>query len=77
MTFLSGNKLSMERSPCQGRRESLSSFTEKPKTTLKPALYWLKVPSKEAMDKFFENAGEEVAKSGHILESTEVTMLTN
>ena len=35
------------------------------------------VPSKEAMDKFFENAGEEVAKSGHILESTEVTMLTN
>ena len=36
-----------------------------------------RVPSKEAMDKFFENAGEEVAKSGHILESTEVTMLTN
>jgi len=35
------------------------------------------VPSKETMDKFFENAGEEVAKSGHILESTEVTMLTN
>ena len=35
------------------------------------------VPSKEAMDKFFEIAGEEVAKSGHILESTEVTMLTN
>jgi len=35
------------------------------------------VPSKEAMDKFFENAGEEVVKSGHILESTEVTMLTN
>ena len=35
------------------------------------------VPSKEAMGKFFENAGEEVAKSGHILESTEVTMLTN
>ena len=35
------------------------------------------VPSKEAMDNFFENAGEEVAKSGHILESTEVTMLTN
>ena len=35
------------------------------------------VPSKEAMDKFFENAGEDVAKSGHILESTEVTMLTN
>ena len=35
------------------------------------------VTSKEAMDKFFENAGEEVAKSGHILESTEVTMLTN
>ena len=26
------------------------------------------VPSKEAMNKFFENAGEEVAKSGHILE---------
>ena len=35
------------------------------------------VTSKEAMDKFFENAGEEVAKSGHIIESTEVTMLTN
>ena len=35
------------------------------------------VPSKSAMDKFFEEAGEEVAKSGHILESTEVTMLTN
>jgi len=25
------------------------------------------VPSKEAMDKFFENAGEDVAKSGRIL----------
>ena len=25
------------------------------------------VTSKEAMDKFFENAGEEVANSGHIL----------
>ena len=35
------------------------------------------VPSKEAMDKFFENAGEDVANSGQILESTEVTMLTN
>ena len=35
------------------------------------------LPSKQAMDKFFENAGEEIAKSGHILESTEVTMLTN
>ena len=35
------------------------------------------VPSKSAMDKFFEEAGEEVAKSGHILESTEVTILTN
>ena len=35
------------------------------------------VPSKEAMDKFFENAEEELVKSGHILESTEVTMLTN
>ena len=35
------------------------------------------VPSKEVMDKFFEDAGEQVANSGHILESTEVTMLTN
>ena len=35
------------------------------------------VPSKEIMDKFFENSGEQVAKSGHILESTEVNMLTN
>ena len=35
------------------------------------------VPSKETMGKFFEIAGEEVAKSGHILESPEVTMLTN
>ena len=26
-----------------------------------------RVSSKEAMDKFFENAGEEVANSGHIL----------
>jgi hypothetical protein len=29
------------------------------------------------MDKFFEEAGEEIARSGHILESTEVAMLTN
>ena len=35
------------------------------------------VPSKEATDKFFQDAGEQVAKSGHILESTEMTMLTN
>ena len=35
------------------------------------------VPSKEAMDKFFENAGEEVSSQDILLESTEVTMLTN
>ena len=35
------------------------------------------VTSKEAMDQFFAKAGEKVAKSGHILESTEVTMLNN
>ena len=29
------------------------------------------------MEKFFKNAGEEVAKTGHILEFTQVTMLTN
>ena len=35
------------------------------------------VPSKEVMDKFFSEAGEEVGKSGDILESTEVIMLNN
>ena len=35
------------------------------------------VPSKGAMDAFFAEAGENVAASGHILESTEITMLTN
>ena len=35
------------------------------------------VPLKEAMDAFFAEAGEKVAASGHILESTEITMLTN
>jgi len=29
------------------------------------------------MDQIFAKAGEQVAKSGHILESTEVTMLNN
>ena len=29
------------------------------------------------VDQFFAEAGEQVAKSGHILESTEVTMLNN
>ena len=36
-----------------------------------------KVSSKEAMDEFFANAKDAVAASGHILESTEVTMLNN
>ena len=35
------------------------------------------VHSKEAMDKFMQEAGEDIAKSGHIMESTEVTFLTN
>ena len=35
------------------------------------------VHSKESMDKFMQEAGEDMAKSGHILESTEVTFLTN
>ena len=35
------------------------------------------VHSKESMDKFMRLAGEDIAKSGHILESTEVTFLTN
>ena len=34
-------------------------------------------PQKRAWDEFFDNAGEEVAKSGQNLESTEVTMLSN
>ena len=35
------------------------------------------ISSKEAMDTFFENAKEAVASSGHILETTEVTLLNN
>ena len=35
------------------------------------------IHSKEAMDKFMQEAGEDIAKSGHIMESTEVTFLTN
>ena len=35
------------------------------------------VQSKESMDKFILEAGEDIAKSGHIFESTEVTFLTN
>ena len=35
------------------------------------------VSSKEAMDEFFANAKDAVAASGHVLESTEVTMLNN
>ena len=35
------------------------------------------VHSKESMDKFMQEAGEDITKSGHILESTEVTFLTN
>ena len=35
------------------------------------------VPSKEAMDAFFAEAGENVAASGPIRESTEIAMLTN
>ena len=35
------------------------------------------VHSKESMDKFMQEAGEDIAKSGHILESIEVTFLTN
>ena len=34
------------------------------------------VHSKESMDKFMQEAGEDIAKSGHVLESTEVTFLT-
>ena len=33
--------------------------------------------SKETMDNFFPASAEMVATSGHILESTEVTLLTN
>ena len=35
------------------------------------------VHSKEAMDKFIQEAGEDIAESGHIMESAEVTFLTN
>ena len=35
------------------------------------------VPSKEAVDAFFAEAGETLAASGHILESTEITMFAN
>ena len=35
------------------------------------------IHSKEAMDKFIQEAVEDIAESGHIMESTEVTFLTN
>ena len=35
------------------------------------------VPSKEFMNQFFAEAGESSRKVGHILESTELTMLNN
>ena len=35
------------------------------------------ISSKEAMEEFFENAKDAVAASGHILETTEITMLNN
>ena len=35
------------------------------------------VNSFEAFDKFMKNAAEDIAASGHILESTEVTMYEN
>ena len=35
------------------------------------------VHSKESMDKFMQEAVEDIAKTGYILESTEVTFLTN
>ena len=35
------------------------------------------VHSNEAMDKFMQEANEDIAKSGHIMESTEITFLTN
>ena len=40
-------------------------------------ILWFLFLLKLTFNKFFENAGEDIAKSGHILESTEVTMLTN
>ena len=35
------------------------------------------IHSKEAMDKFIQEAGEDIDESGHIMESAEVTFLTN
>jgi len=35
------------------------------------------ISSKGAMEEFFENAKDAVAASGHILETTEITMLNN
>ena len=35
------------------------------------------IHSKEAMDKFIQEAVEDIAESGHIMKSTEVTFLTN
>ena len=37
----------------------------------------IRIHSKEAMDKFIQEAGEDIAESGHIMESAEVTFLTN
>ena len=77
MTFLSGNKLSMGHNLWQGKAGIIELFHGMTEDDPQTCFVLAHVPSKEVMDKFFENAGEEVAKSGHILESTEVTMLTN
>ena len=34
----------------------------------------LRAPSEEAMNKFMQDNGEAVAKSGHVLESTKITI---
>ena len=35
------------------------------------------IESQEKMDEFMKEAGDEIAKSGHVLESTEVTFYEN
>ena len=77
MTFLIGKRHSSQVKLWRGKQAFLELFHAKELEDPSSVAVLVTVSSFEAMDEFMKSAGDAIADSGHILESTQVTLYEN
>jgi len=77
MPLTTGSRHSIHTSPWHGKQVILELFHAKQADDPSSVAVLMTANSFEVFDEFMKNAAEDIAASGHILESTEVTMYEN